>query len=92
MTHPEPHPHAGKAVRLTRLSEDWREPSVVATVEDWADRIGMPWYLRMTPASLTYMARVVASDLPVDSEVVYVKASGLGYFVHDSEIAQEVTP
>lgn len=85
----QPEPLAGQEIKLTAgsIAETLR-------VEDWNDRVfGQSWMdMAGHPASLSYAMRSAMAGLPLDNEVVYGKAQGLGHLVHVSEFATDEAP
>lgn len=61
---------------------------VEATVEGlWKDITGQSWrHSDGNPAAIVYAIRSGAARIPPNDDVYYVKVSGLGYLVHESEI------
>lgn len=87
MIHTEPHPLAGKTVKLLISATD------NFTIEDWQDRVynGKSWQvLTRNPACIYYASRVSQTKLPIDDEVVYGKINGIGYIIHISELGDVV--
>ena len=93
MIHADPHPLAGKTVKLKQTAvhplfnlagQDYR-------IEDWHDRVaGGSWWdcdVNNSPASLIYSIRVwQLKMLPEDNAVLYGKTFGFGHLIHISEI------
>lgn len=97
MKHTEPHPLAGKTVRLNDKASDSMRGIVVEgaefRIEDWVfGRMGDRSWMDMhgNPAALWYSARAGLSDLPIDDEVVYGKIGSYGHMVHVSELGEVV--
>jgi len=94
MTHSEEHPLAGKTVILNdNVKHDPRGmilPGVEFRVENWVDAITpcQSWRALANWATLHYSARVMASGLPADDEVVYGKIGSMGHCVHNSELGE----
>lgn len=90
--HTERHPLAGREVTVTTavpLGSPTPAHAVTAVLEDWWDRIaGGSWQLINTPVAAGYDLRRKHAGLPMDDEVVYVKAGGQGHLAH----ANEITP
>jgi hypothetical protein len=96
--HNEPHPWAGKKVRLL--------PNVISNgiggyvdigesvflLEDWYDRVtGTSWREGpVTPATANYVWRLNNKKMPRDDEVVYGKVGHLGYLIHEHELGELV--
>jgi hypothetical protein len=97
--HDDPHPLAGKTVKLT-INPEKREFPVVAEledqeylIEDWWDRLtGGSWmWAKGNPAALKYGMRSGIIDLPCDDEVVYGHTPNhLGHLVHESELGEVI--
>lgn len=93
MIHPNPHPQAGKTVRI--------KPNVAypglphfggseVRIEDWWDRLARRSWMDCVgnAACLLYAMRTGLSPTPIpnDDEVVYAKLNGLCYLLHVSEL------
>lgn len=94
MIHRQPHPLAGRRVRIRADVKHPQYPTFGGSefsVEDWWDRLdGRSWmFCDGNPACLVYAVRSAAADLPTDDEVVYGKVGGYGSLLHVSEIAVE---
>lgn len=79
--HADPHPYAGKTVKL-KTGHDYR-------LEDWWDRNGQGAWLDCIPANVAcckYAARFILLGLPNDNEVVYGKIGPYGHLIHESEL------
>ena len=89
MVFKEPHPLAGKTVRLKcgEPDQDGLNGSEFH-VEDWWIRVaGKSWMVcDGNPACLKYAVRSGFGGLPIDDKVVYGKVGVLGHLVHESEI------
>jgi len=90
MTHKEPHPMAGKTVRIKKEAKHFQVPDFGGSefvVEDWWDRVsGQSWMVcDGNPACMVYAMRS-AGQTPIDNEVVYGKIGLLGHLVHTQEI------
>lgn len=86
-----PHPQAGQTVMVTpaaRLFGQAVLAPVEFTIEDWNDRVlGCSWAdVDNHLVSISYAVRNAAGRLPLDNEVVYGHAYGLGHLIHVSEI------
>jgi hypothetical protein len=93
MTHNDPHPLAGQAVKLNATAVDPVQklvlPGAVYQLEDWWDRVaGQSWMVANgNPAAMHYAVRsAFNAGIPTDDEVVYGKIGGLGHLVHVSEL------
>ena len=93
MIHKEPHPLAGKTVRIKLTATHFQYSDFGGSelrVEDWWDRLSStPWgTAKGKPACLVYAIRGAAQKppLPLDDEVVYGKQGGFGSLVHVSEL------
>lgn len=87
MKHASTHSLAGQEIKLAAGSV-----AETLIVEDWNDRVfgGTSWMdMQYHPASLVYAMRSAVAGLPLDNEVVYGKAQGLGHLVHVSEFATD---
>jgi hypothetical protein len=91
--HAEPHPLAGRTVRIRDGVRDPAQNQVAGgaeyRLEDWWDRVsGGSWMTAQgNPAALHYAMRTAFSgDVPTDDEVVYGKIGHLGHLVHVSEL------
>ncbi len=84
MIHPEPHPLAGRTVRI--IAGPLVGNSLV--IEDWWDRLaGKSWMdCDGNPACLVF---AVTHRPPLDDEVVYGKISGFGNLVHVSHLDEQ---
>lgn len=84
--HSQPHPMAGKTLKIKYGPLAGRE----FVVEDWWDRLTGNSWLSMTgnPACFAYAFRVSKQIyfVPDDDEVVYGKIGVLGHIVHETEI------
>jgi len=78
--HKEPHPYAGKTVKL-KTGEEYR-------LEDWWDRGGQESWMFCdgNPACLNYALRAGLKHIPLDDEVVYGKIGPYGHLIHESEL------
>jgi hypothetical protein len=100
--HPDPHPLAGKTVKLYPAPPSSRAASLLFAephhrefvVEDWQDRVfGKSWQhldLGGSPAVIDYAMRVGMTALPKDDDVVYGKVGSFGHIVHASEIGSVI--
>lgn len=93
IVHINPHPLAGKRVRIKAGLKHMNHEAYGGTefrLEDWWDRVaGKPWrYAVGNPACLVYGIHRKQRDLPEDDEVLYGKIGGFGYLVHISEIEE----
>lgn len=96
--HDQPHPHAGGQARLlVHLGTNPPlEKDTIVEIEDWWDHLtGGSWLdADGNPAAMIYAIRAGFAELPMDDEVVYVKAKmidepnspRLGHIVHVSEL------
>jgi hypothetical protein len=87
--HSTSHPLAGQTVTVTAADRvvPGATHTTQAVLEDWWDRLnGDSWMLQNSPVTVAYGQRRRQAGLPVDDEVVYVKAGGLGHLAHASEI------
>lgn len=86
----EPHPQAGKTVRLAlrTLSKDTQDfQGAFYRVMDWWQNVnGTPWDESKSPLTARYAARLLGSDVPWDGNVVYGRCGHELLCVHDSEI------
>ena len=95
MSHPQPHPLAGKTVKISTCVKDPVQGAVTGDaeyrIEDWWVRVGSaPWGVaRGNPACLHYAMRIAGTSISLDDEVLYGKIGALGYLVHVSEIEYE---
>lgn len=93
--HSEPHPLAGKTVKIKEGVQD-RSGMVVADaeyrVEDYWDRVsGGSWmFATGNPAAIMYAIRTALDNpgVPVDNEVLYGKIGAYGHLVHVSEVEE----
>lgn len=78
--HPDPHPYAGKTVKLKDGDE--------YELEDWWDRLGQgSWEISYgNMACFQYVLRLMQTQLPIDDEVVYGKIGAFGHLIHESEL------
>ena len=93
--HPDPHPLAGKTVRLNLKGEADIKTGDHYVIEDWWDRLGGgSWmWAKGNPACLKYAMRSgFAEDIPTDDEVVYGKVGPLGHLIHVSELGEVIEP
>ena len=92
MTHPTPHPKAGKDVLVTLRSRttDHRQLTTVrVNVTDWWDRaFGQSWREMTGNATALNYAGRIHSSIPADDEVLLVQYKGHGYLVHASEVVR----
>ena len=89
MIHNEPHPQAGKIVKIKQDVKHFQYPDFGGSefhLEDWWDRVvGKSWMVcDGNPACLVYAMR--GTSLPIDDEVVYGKVDNSGSLVHVSEL------
>lgn len=98
--HDSPHPLAGCTVKLavteSKVDGDPFAAELTGTtytVEDWWDRLtGQSWLTSEgNPAAVKYAVRSGLAGIPVDDDVVYGKADGLGHLVHVSELGEVVS-
>lgn len=92
--HTDSHPLAGQSATLKTAVSDRGITYPAGTsvlVEDWWDVVtGSSWmWANGNYAAMNYGIRSGLStpQLPMDDEVVYVKIEGLGYIIHESELA-----
>jgi hypothetical protein len=98
MKHEQPHPLAGKTVRIADGVTDPGRGMVVAgaeyRIEDWWDRVaGASWTTMHTnPAVVQYGLRIFTTEtVPVNDDVVYGKIGrSLGHLVHVSELGEVI--
>lgn len=96
--HTEPHPLAGKKVRIKEGVEDPAQKMVVGgaeyVVEDWWDKLtGKSWMISDGNfAAMHYAMRtgLTGSPVPLDNEVVYGHIGNLGHLVHVEELAEVI--
>lgn len=95
--HNEPHPLAGKTVRLmireetsNGLNDELREQEY--DVEDWQDRVMKKSWMEMSgnPAAIKYALRAGFAGIPADDEAVYGHVGPFGHIVHVSELGPVV--
>ena len=89
MIHSDPHPLAGRTVKLIGPYLGPLEGAAYR-IEDWWDRGGQgSWmWCQGNPACLLYAFRGFGQipPPPRDDEVVYGKVGGLGHLIHTSEL------
>jgi hypothetical protein len=98
--HNEPHPLAGKTVKIKQGVIDPAQGLVVGgaeyRIEDWADRLygKSIWLADGNPAAMHYAFRLGAqlNRPPADDECVYGKIRSLGHVVHVTELDLEGVP
>lgn len=97
--HPEPHPLAGKKVKIKTSRALCGPMNAIPldgadfVVEDWQTRVygGESWMEATgNPAAIHYAvsSALARPPLPNDNRVLYGKIGGIGYMVHESEIVQ----
>lgn len=92
----EPHPLAGKKVKIKDGVNDPAQKQVVGgaeyVIEDWWDRLtGGSWmFADGNPAALHYAMRSAFNQLPINDDVVYGKIGNLGHLVHVSELGEVI--
>ena len=98
MKHTNPHPMAGKTVKIkTGVIHPQFENfgGSEFRIEDYWDRVaGKSWmFCDVNPACLIYAMRTGLSNIriPNDDEVLYGKINGLGHLVHINEIEESTT-
>lgn len=86
----DPHPLAGKTVRLHCKADPDHLDGQEFRVEDWWTNVyGSSWMdAQGNPACLKYALRSAFSRLPTDNEVVYGKVGAFGHLVHVSELGE----
>ena len=98
MKHPDPHPQAGKDVKLRLTAgKALRGPDEVpdgttCQVEDWFDRIARSSPGRASLGNVLavgYAMRSTVVGLPADDEVVYVTVRNRAHLVHATELEPE---
>lgn len=93
--HKEPHPLAGKTIKVKTNAMPMGEMAPVPVVvdyhvEDWIDRVaGKSWMdCQGNPACLNYAVRSAMNEFPLDDNVLYGKIEGLGHLIHISELME----
>ena len=91
MIHQQPHPLAGKTVRIKDDAPDFA--GMQYHIEDYWDRISEKSWMFSdgNMACMDYAMRAGFNNLPIDNEVVYGKINGLGKLIHVSQLGEEVT-
>lgn len=86
LIHPEPHPLAGKTVKIKQLDKSPQFSGQEYRVEDYWDRVaGKSWMDAVgNPAALNYALR--PKTVPMDDEVLYGKIGAFGHLIHVSEV------
>lgn len=93
--HNNPHPLAGRTVRLVLKDGHPHIPdaaNAVFRIEDWCDRVlGGSWmFAAGNPAAMMYGMRSGLSGAPCDDEVVYGKVGAYGHLIHVSELGEVI--
>ena len=84
---------AGKTVKLAKdVSDPFAGVQPAGSdycVEDyWINVAGKSWmFSDGNPAAMNYAIRSGIASLPIDDRVLYGKIQGLGFLVHESELA-----
>ncbi len=93
MNHTEPHPFAGKTVKIKKDVTPYPGSDSfggeVFRLRDWWDRVsgGQSWLCcKDNMACVMYAVRSGIGELPTDDEVVYGKIGTFGHLVHVSEL------
>jgi hypothetical protein len=93
--HSEPHPLAGKVVRIKPHVTHLQYPGFGGSefeIEDWWDRVSGGSWMNATgnPACLIFAMRSAEQRprIPTDDEVVYGKRGGMGSLLHVSEFEE----
>lgn len=90
----EPHPLAGKKVKLQvkgGTHPDFEDGSAFRIEDWWQNVYGQSWmYAQSNPAALKYAVRSAIVGLPLDNEVVYGKVDHFGLLIHITELGDVI--